>query len=72
MNSRFIIIAILILVKVVGVASRARADNYLPGHTYDSSMTYEVNNCPHYYKTGQINSNKPIYRCGNSKIYKDA
>ena len=70
MNSRFIIIAILILVKVVGVASRASADNYLPGYTCDNSMIYKIN-CPYYQKTSQIGSNKPIYRCGNRKIYKD-
>ena len=71
MNSRFIIIAILILVKVVGVASRASADNYLPGYTCDNSMTYKIN-CPYYYKINQISSKKPIYRCGNRKIYEDA
>ena len=71
MNSKIIIIAILIFIKVIGVASRASADNYLPGYTCDSSMTYKIN-CPYYYKISQINSNKPIYRCGNRKIYEDA
>ena len=70
MNSKIIIIAILILAKVVGVASRASADNYLPGYTCDNSMTYKIN-YPYYYKISQISSNKPIYRCGNRKIYKD-
>ena len=70
MNSRFIIIAILIFIKVIGVASRVKAENYIPGYTCDSSMTYKIN-CPYYYKTSQIGSNKPIYRCGNRKIYKD-
>ena len=37
MNSRFIIIAILILVKVVGVASRARAFDY-----FDTWSCYHV------------------------------
>ena len=37
MNSRFIIIAILIFIKVIGVASRASADDYLPGYTCDVS-----------------------------------
>ena len=58
MNSRFIIIAILIFIKVIGVASRASADNYLPGYTCDSSMTYK------------ISSSKPIYRCGKTSINK--
>jgi len=71
MNSRFIIIAILIFIKVIGVASRVKAENYIPGHTCDSSMTYKIN-YPYYYKTSQIGSNKPIYRCGNRKIYEDA
>ena len=29
MNSRFIIIAILIFIKVIGIASRVRADNFV-------------------------------------------
>jgi len=70
MNSRFIIITILIFIKVIGAASRASADNYLPGYTCDSSMSYKIN-YPYYYKISQISSNKPIYRCGNRKIYKD-
>ena len=37
MNSKIIIIAILILVKVVGVASRARAFDY-----FDTSSCYHV------------------------------
>ena len=69
MNSRFIIIAILIFIKVIGVASRARADNYLPGYTFDRSMTYKIN-CPYYYKISQISSNKPIYRCGKASTNK--
>ena len=53
MNSRMIIIAILILIKVIGVASRVKAENYIPGYTCDSSMTYKIN-YPYYYKTSQI------------------
>ena len=71
MNSRFIIIAILIFIKVIGVASRVKAENYIPGYTCDSSMINKVN-FPYYYKTSQISSNEPIYRCGNRKIYEDA
>ena len=69
MNSRFIIIAILIFIKVIGVASRVKAENYIPGYTCDSSMTYKIN-CPYYQKISQINSNKPIYRCGNASTNK--
>jgi len=69
MNSKIIIIAILILAKVVGVASRASADNYLPGYTCDNSMTYKIN-CPYYQKISQISSNKPIYRCGKASTNK--
>jgi len=48
MNSRTIIIAILILIKVIGVASRVKADNYLPGwtlYTCDNTVIYRTN-CP--------------------------
>ena len=81
MNSRFIIIAILIFIKVIGVASRASADNYLPGYTCDNSMTYKIN-CPYYQENelssyfyynqfiNQISSNKPIYRCGKASTNK--
>ncbi|MBC8305337.1 MAG: hypothetical protein H8E55_57440 [Pelagibacterales bacterium] len=82
MNSRFIIIAILIFIKVIGTASRARAANYLPGYTCDNSMTYKIN-CPYYQENelssyfyynhfyynqfiNQISFNKPIYRCGKT------
>ena len=37
MNSRFIIIAILIFIKVIGVASRARAFDY-----FDTTSCYHV------------------------------
>ena len=30
MNGRAIIIAVLIIFKVIGIASRAKADNYMP------------------------------------------
>ena len=56
MNSQFIIIAILIMIKVVGVTSRARAENF-----------YSIN-CSYKYSVKKINykSWKPIYRCGKS------
>ena len=45
MNPRVIIIAILILIKVIGVASRVKADNYIPGYTCDDTVIYRTN-CP--------------------------
>ena len=36
MNSRVIIIAILIMIKVIGVASRVRADDIYFGQTWES------------------------------------
>ena len=69
MSSRFIIIAILIFVKVIGVASRTRAENYLPGYTCDDSVIYRVN-CPEHqnYFSKKVSYNfwKPTYRCGKS------
>ena len=52
MNSKIIIIVILILVKVVGVASRARAFDY-----FDTTSCYHVK---------QINYTveNPKFRCG--------
>ena len=45
MNPRVIIIAILILIKVIGVASRVKADNYMSGYTCDDTVIYRTN-CP--------------------------
>ena len=42
MNSRFIIIAILILVKVVGVASRVKADNYMSSELWQNCQSNGV------------------------------
>jgi len=43
MKPQFMIIAILIILKVIGVASRANAASYLPGYTCDSSTTFQIN-----------------------------
>ena len=43
MKPQFMIIAILIIIKVIGVAGRANAANYLPGYTCDSSTTFQIN-----------------------------
>ena len=79
MNSRFIIIAILIFIKVIGVASRASADDYLPGYTCDVSHAFNKNfdywdifDDESFNKWGQKKWNNSYYtkfRCGNSKMY---
>tara|TARA_A100001035_G_scaffold95877_1_gene75238 strand:+ start:551 stop:1060 length:510 start_codon:yes stop_codon:yes gene_type:complete len=51
MKSQFIIIAILIFVKVIGIGSRANATNYLPGYTCDTSTTFQINCGEEFYKT---------------------
>ena len=68
MNSRFIIIAILIFIKVIGVASRASADDYLPGYTCASPITYKINssttykiNCPYYVRDFGYSYASPEY-----------
>jgi len=43
MKPQFMIIAILIILKVIGVASHANAASYLPGYTCDSSTTFQIN-----------------------------
>ena len=51
MKPQFIIIAILIILKVIGVAGRANAANYLPGYTCDNSTTFQINCGEDFYKT---------------------
>jgi len=60
MNSKIIIIAILILVKVVGVASRARAFDY-----FDITSCYSAKQVNYIIK--KENYYNPVYRCGQSK-----
>ena len=73
MESRFIIIAILIFVKVIGIASRAKAQNFLPGYNCDDTVIYTAN-CPElrkdYDQYGYVFS-KSTYRCGNTKGFID-
>ena len=69
MNSRFIIIAILIFIKVIGATSRARAEsltcsdgtkyNYTSLAYWDSRGTFSK------YREFMVDSNNPKYRCGN-------
>ena len=56
MNSRFIIIAILIFIKVIGVASRARAESI---YSLDCTSNYSVKKISYKFW-------KPTYRCGKS------
>ena len=69
MNQQFVILAILIFVKIIGIASHAKAENYLTGYTFDESEIYRTN-CPElrkdYDKYSYVFS-KSTYRCGNTK-----
>ena len=42
MNSRFIIIAILIFIKVIGVASHAKADDYMPLKNWQNCQSNNI------------------------------
>ena len=75
MNSKIIIITILILVKVVGVASRARAESLVPSSYYEFGLfgnsSLILSSC---YSAKQVNYiikkenyYNPVYRCGQSK-----
>ena len=72
MNSRFIIIAILIMIKVVGGASRARAESLVPSSYYEFGLFGNspliLSSC---YSAKQVNYiikkenyYNPVYRCG--------
>tara|TARA_B100000609_G_scaffold78847_1_gene62937 strand:- start:226 stop:444 length:219 start_codon:yes stop_codon:yes gene_type:complete len=71
MNKRFEILAILIFVKIIGIAVHAKAGNYLPGYTCDESVIYRTN-FPEirkdYDKYSYVFS-KSTYRCGNTKVF---
>ena len=56
MNSRSIIIAILIFIKIIGIASRARAESF---YIADCAANYSI-------KKISYNFWKPTYRCGKS------
>tara|TARA_B100000700_G_scaffold244086_1_gene272158 strand:+ start:733 stop:924 length:192 start_codon:yes stop_codon:yes gene_type:complete len=61
MNSRIIIIAILIFIKVIGIASRARAENYLPNHNLYSCLSNMAKE--------EIQWIKKTYRCGQNQFW---
>jgi len=42
MNSRMIIIAILIFIKIIGVASRVKADNYMSSELWQNCQSNGV------------------------------
>ena len=65
MNSRFIIIAILIILKVIGVAGRANAASYLPGYTCDSSTTFQINCGESYYEINKDSSGNLVCNRNN-------
>ncbi len=62
MNSRFILIAILIFVKIVGVASRAKAEDY--SSCYSAIQTKNTVKDEDFYN--------PVFRCGNTEVFRDA
>ena len=65
MKPHFMIIAILIILKVIGIASRANAASYLPGYTCDSSTTFQINCGESYYEINKKSSNNLV--CNNQK-----
>jgi uncharacterized protein YpmB len=73
MNSKIIIITILILVKVVGVASRARAESYFsedcsPYSTIESELKEKATSYKNYWYSNSYKyySGSIIYRCGQT------
>jgi len=54
MKPQFIIITILIVLKVIGVASRANAQNYIPGYTCDNSTIFQINCGESYYEANKV------------------
>ena len=68
MNSRFIIIAILIMIKVVGVASRARAESLTcpdgTKYSYMSPAYWDGRGTLSKYGEFMVDPNNPKYRCG--------
>ena len=55
MNSRFIIIAILIFIKVIGVASHARADFLCNDYVKDFEYIYNYNSYGYGYDSDGLN-----------------
>ena len=69
MNSKIIIITILILVKVAGVASRARAESYFPEYcSSEATSSTEVTSYKNYWYLNSYKyySGSTVYRCGQT------
>ena len=68
MNSRFIIIAILIFIKVIGVASRANAESLTcpdgTKYSYMSPAYWDGRGTLSKYGEFMVDPNNPKYRCG--------
>ena len=69
MSSRFIIIAILIFIKVIGVASRANAESLTcpngTKYSYTSLAYWDGRGTLSKYGEFMVDPNNPKYRCGN-------
>ena len=74
MNSRFIIIAILIFIKVIGVASRARAESLTcpdgTKYSYMSPAYWDGRGSLSKYGKFMVDPNNPKYRCGKASTNK--
>ena len=57
MKPQFIIIAILITLKIIGVAIRANAISFIPGYTCNYSTTFQINCGGSGYGSWNISSN---------------
>ena len=60
MKPQFIIIAILIIIKVIGVAGRANADSYLPVYACDRNNQFNF----------IAEYSNPTYRCGQTPKFR--
>ena len=73
MDQRCKITAVLIFLKVIGIASSGKTENYLPGYTCDDSVICTTN-CPELRKEYDQYSyffSKSTYRCANTKGFTD-
>jgi len=75
MNSKIIIITILILVKVVGIASRARAESLTcpdgTKYSYMTSVYWDGRGSLSKYEKFMVDRNNPKYRCGKALTNKE-
>ena len=75
MSSRFIIIAILIFIKVIGVASRANAESLTcpdgTKYSYMSPAYWDGRGTLSKYGEFMVDPNNPKYRCGKALTNKE-